>query len=598
MCSGAPRRVPGTVTGTQGCAPLRHAGPASRCVGGRGMADDAAAYQEVVEKEAADKERALLLCQERIQTLGAQFETADTLADGASARLYSHLAHIPPQGHPLSEFVCEYMDKGELEDAVAPHSAPKDVLVQAKDTVLSLFRRPAASPSMMTTRAASAGTGGTHGSALGDLVEEERNMYWQPVDKADKDDLQAHLCVQLSCLLRGVLKAHMFAEFEYIKASHIVHAHGGGAIDDFGVRPGPARAKNPVGDGELHAQATTTSSTGAGAPEGGVPRPELSAFIGALEEPQTPEQTRQVNMRAHAKAVNGFTLTCRPSVALGAVAGKERKYAEQYGAFIEGKAVAGTVLGYYPGTVYLQRHLKAIPDTLDFILPDDDLMCFARHDGVIVDSRTAVPSPIGVQERAARAQTHWDLFDRRQEAIPEESLYGWGHMCNHPLPGTTPNVMPIMFNVPTEVSLRESAIACLCPSWRCLPSTLPPPWGLHTVVTCLVCVLACFLWKSCGGVQLSGGCYLAKNMLKYIPNRYFEAPAFTRLTMDPLVHNRMVCGRCALAHCAAPHPVSVYGAGKTNHRSMCRVLMFVPACRCCCWPSVTWRMRSSLWTTV
>lgn len=55
--------------------------------------------------------------------------------------------------------------------------------------------------------------------------------------------------------------------------------------------------------------------------------------------------------------------------------------------------IPGTVIGVYPGQVYLKSHLLQSPSNLSNLLPDDDFMLMTRYDECIIDGRTAHTLP-------------------------------------------------------------------------------------------------------------------------------------------------------------------------------------------------------------
>ena len=55
--------------------------------------------------------------------------------------------------------------------------------------------------------------------------------------------------------------------------------------------------------------------------------------------------------------------------------------------------IPGTVIGVYPGQVYLKSHLLQSPSNLTNLLPDNDFMLMTRYDECIIDGRTAHTLP-------------------------------------------------------------------------------------------------------------------------------------------------------------------------------------------------------------
>ena len=85
------------------------------------------------------------------------------------------------------------------------------------------------------------------------------------------------------------------------------------------------------------------------------------------------------------------------------------------GVFLEGRARIGTMVGLYPGLVYLQEHVRK-PEEVAELFPDPDLFLFQRYDKVMVDGR------------AAEEQ--------------QQNEYALAHLCNH----GQPNVMALAYD--------------------------------------------------------------------------------------------------------------------------------------------------------
>lgn len=101
----------------------------------------------------------------------------------------------------------------------------------------------------------------------------------------------------------------------------------------------------------------------------------------------------------------GFTLRRGPSTI--PMAGE--------GIFLEGRVRIGTMVGLYPGLVYLQEHVRK-PEEVAQLFPDPDMFLFQRYDRVMVDGRAA------------------------EEQQPNE--YALAHLCNH----GKPNVMALAYD--------------------------------------------------------------------------------------------------------------------------------------------------------
>lgn len=134
----------------------------------------------------------------------------------------------------------------------------------------------------------------------------------------------------------------------------------------------------------------------------------------------------------------GFSVRPAPSTVPGA--GR--------GAFCSGGAAPGTVLGLYPGIVYLPGHLLRSEGALEALYPDDELHLFARFDGAVLDARGASPPPLGPDANRARLGTHRRLRRRDPKEAPPSPV-GVGHYCNHPPRGRAANVMALAVDFPS-----------------------------------------------------------------------------------------------------------------------------------------------------
>jgi len=134
----------------------------------------------------------------------------------------------------------------------------------------------------------------------------------------------------------------------------------------------------------------------------------------------------------------GFSVRRAPSIMPGA----------GYGAVCSGSAAPGTVLGLYPGIVYLPGHLLRSEGALEALYPDDDFHLFARYDGAVIDARGASPPPLGATANQARLKTHHRLRHRGPKIAPPSPL-GVGQYCNHPPRGEQANVMAVAVDFPS-----------------------------------------------------------------------------------------------------------------------------------------------------
>ena len=89
------------------------------------------------------------------------------------------------------------------------------------------------------------------------------------------------------------------------------------------------------------------------------------------------------------------------------------------GVFLDGRARIGSLVGLFPGLVYLPEHLRK-PEEVAELFPDPNFFLFQRYDKVMIDGRTADTQP------------------------PNE--YALAHLCNH----GRPNVMALAYNFPQD----------------------------------------------------------------------------------------------------------------------------------------------------
>ncbi|TFJ87181.1 hypothetical protein NSK_001513 [Nannochloropsis salina CCMP1776] len=89
------------------------------------------------------------------------------------------------------------------------------------------------------------------------------------------------------------------------------------------------------------------------------------------------------------------------------------------GVFLEGRARIGSLVGIYPGLVYLPEHLRKAEEVAE-LFPDPDIFLFQRYDKIVVDGRAA-------------------------EKMPHNE-YALAHLCNH----GKPNVMAVAYDFPQD----------------------------------------------------------------------------------------------------------------------------------------------------
>ena len=118
------------------------------------------------------------------------------------------------------------------------------------------------------------------------------------------------------------------------------------------------------------------------------------------------------------------------------------------GAWLDGAARKGSVVGVVPGIVYLPGTLVRSQGALEALYPDDDFHLISRYDGTLIDSRGATPSPLSAGAERARAASHQRMRGLDPKRAPP-SPFGVGHLCNHPPAAVPPNVMMISVDFPS-----------------------------------------------------------------------------------------------------------------------------------------------------
>ncbi|KDO21132.1 hypothetical protein SPRG_12913 [Saprolegnia parasitica CBS 223.65] len=104
------------------------------------------------------------------------------------------------------------------------------------------------------------------------------------------------------------------------------------------------------------------------------------------------------------------------------------------GLFLQGTAVAGTLVALYPGTVYLSEHYRK----KYFDVVSNNPFARARFDGAIINAKDQV--------------------------IPHANHYALAQMVNHPPAGTSPNVLPVAFDFPAAEPFTSDAFAPYIPN--------------------------------------------------------------------------------------------------------------------------------------
>ncbi|XP_068682192.1 uncharacterized protein [Montipora foliosa] len=97
------------------------------------------------------------------------------------------------------------------------------------------------------------------------------------------------------------------------------------------------------------------------------------------------------------------------------------------GVFLKGNAVPGTFITFHPGLVYLAKDVRKIANYPD--ISEDNCFLMSRYDGCVVDAKDF---DIDIKLPSGKSITH---------------PFAFGHMINHPPPGTKPNIMPFNYDV-------------------------------------------------------------------------------------------------------------------------------------------------------
>jgi len=117
------------------------------------------------------------------------------------------------------------------------------------------------------------------------------------------------------------------------------------------------------------------------------------------------------------------------------------------GVFVDGTALAGSLVAFQPGPVWPLGSVR--PDVEDHFNDNDNLQLSIRYDNFIVDSRR---SPYTVLTR------------------PNSNPFAIGHVVNHPQPGSLPNLSSVMLNFTQNMALQDLH--------RYVPNhyAVPPAW--------------------------------------------------------------------------------------------------------------------------
>jgi hypothetical protein len=107
------------------------------------------------------------------------------------------------------------------------------------------------------------------------------------------------------------------------------------------------------------------------------------------------------------------------------------------GVFLDGHALAGSILAFQPGDIWPKEHLLTKSDDVlqHFEEDDEDCLISLRFDDHVLDSRN---SPVTVLTRPG-SMNPWAL----------------GHMINHTPPSTLPNCQSTMLNYTEQMQLQD-----------------------------------------------------------------------------------------------------------------------------------------------
>ncbi|KAJ7373421.1 hypothetical protein OS493_013014 [Desmophyllum pertusum] len=97
------------------------------------------------------------------------------------------------------------------------------------------------------------------------------------------------------------------------------------------------------------------------------------------------------------------------------------------GVFLKGSAVPGSFITFHPGLVYLAKDVRKMPNYPN--ISKDNCYLMSRYDGCLLNAKdfdTDIQLPCG------KRSTH---------------PFAFGHMINHPPPGSKPNVMPFNYDI-------------------------------------------------------------------------------------------------------------------------------------------------------
>uniref|UniRef100_A0A6B2L933 SET domain-containing protein n=1 Tax=Arcella intermedia TaxID=1963864 RepID=A0A6B2L933_9EUKA len=115
-----------------------------------------------------------------------------------------------------------------------------------------------------------------------------------------------------------------------------------------------------------------------------------------------------------------------------------------YGVFAYGSILPGTVVAFYPGTVYSPYDLT--PEVIE----GNEYM-ISRYDTIVIDGKRWAYEAETKAKTAVYMQHGTGVHIDQGVLSPYRNPFGIGQFINHPAPGDMPNVMPFTFDFPTSM---------------------------------------------------------------------------------------------------------------------------------------------------
>lgn len=129
------------------------------------------------------------------------------------------------------------------------------------------------------------------------------------------------------------------------------------------------------------------------------------------------------------------------------------------GLHIQGRAVAGSLLGLYPGTCYLPSDLSNLPG-YPRITDNNDYLLW-RYDGIVIDGKDAVAEESLMENIMAEEESSEDCSVEGSSNSSEPSghcilhPFSCAHRINHPPSGAYPNCLQFLLDLPITGSMKE-----------------------------------------------------------------------------------------------------------------------------------------------